>query len=381
MGILKVILVLNSGRGFLQSLFHHGVELEIGTFFEALKSERRLNYVRHELLALIDLMKTRRQNHDPFAEIEELNGFDIHGGDGHYHKASTHDEKIGGKKRAVQHFYSLNLRTHALTHLSLADIGPDRKKEHDMRALKKTGIHELRQYAPKGRKVLYVWDPAAVDLKQWSKWKSKGIYFLSRCKANLNLKVKESLPIDSEDEINKGVTHDDIVLTRDDDTLRRVIYRCPLTKKTYTYLTNLHWSVRPGVIAFLYKTRWDIEKVFDQIKNKMNEKKSWSKSENGKTAQALFICLAHNLTLLMEDKLEAEGVENTKDKAKRDKKLEQSINQSRVDPDEISSLVKDIQRVTQRRIEFFRWLEVFVFLPVPWAVALTSIQKVYEVFS
>jgi len=115
--------------------------------------------------------------------------------------------------------------------------------------------------------------------------------------------------------------------------------------------------------------------------NKMNEKKSWSKSENGKTAQALFICFAHNLTLLMEDKLEAEGVENTKDKEKRDEKLEQSIKQSEVDPDEISSLVKGIQRVTQRRIEFFRWLEIFVFLPVPCAVALASIQRVYEVFS
>lgn len=128
----------------------------------------------------------------------------------------------------------------------------------------------------------------------------------------------------------------------------------------------------------------------------MNEEKSWSKSENGKTVHALFICLAHNLTLLMEDKLEAEGVENTKDKEKRDEKLQQSIKQSKIDPDvkypksiaildqrsgEISSLVKDIQRVTQRRIEFFRWLGTFVFLPVPWAVALASIQRVYEVFS
>lgn len=59
-----------------------------------------------------------------------------------------------------------------------------------------------------------------------------------------------------------------------------------------------------------------VKKVFDQIKNKMNENKSWSKSENGKTSQAKFICFAHNMTLLMKDKLEAEGVENTKDKEK-----------------------------------------------------------------
>ena len=31
-------------------------------------------------------------------------------------------------------------------------------------------------------------------------------------------------------------------------------------------------NIRPGVIAFLYKLRWDVEKVFDQLKNKLEEK-------------------------------------------------------------------------------------------------------------
>jgi len=33
-------------------------------------------------------------------------------------------------------------------------------------------------------------------------------------------------------------------------------------------------KLRPGLIAFLYKLRWDVEKVFDQLKNKLNEQKA-----------------------------------------------------------------------------------------------------------
>ena len=34
----------------------------------------------------------------------------------------------------------------------------------------------------------------------------------------------------------------------------------------------------PGLIVFLYRRRWDLEKVYDQFKNKLNEKKSWASS-------------------------------------------------------------------------------------------------------
>jgi IS4 transposase len=57
-------------------------------------------------------------------------------------------------------------------------------------------------------------------------------------------------------------------------SIRRVTYRDPETGIVYCYLTNLPCSVEPGIVALLYKSRWDIEKVFDEFKNKLGETKS-----------------------------------------------------------------------------------------------------------
>ena len=70
-----------------------------------------------------------------------------------------------GCKDATGHFFSLNLRSHALSHLTAADQ-VERRKEHDMRALKRLSIASLRQGAARGRKVFYVWDRAGVDFQQ-----------------------------------------------------------------------------------------------------------------------------------------------------------------------------------------------------------------------
>jgi hypothetical protein len=67
----------------------------------------------------------------------------------------VHDPAIKGKRRAVGHFYTLNLRTHGLTHLTTADLQGGRKKaEHDMHALKRMSTDQLCQGAKKGRQVL-----------------------------------------------------------------------------------------------------------------------------------------------------------------------------------------------------------------------------------
>ena len=92
-----------------------------------------------------------------------------------------------GPKYATGHFFSLRLRTHALAHLTAADQ-VERKKEHDMRALQRLALTQLRQGAAKGRKVLCVWDRAGIDFRQWHLWKPTGaLYFLSREKENMQL--------------------------------------------------------------------------------------------------------------------------------------------------------------------------------------------------
>jgi hypothetical protein len=131
---------------------------------------------------------------DPFASISSLDDFDLYAGDGHFIEAATHDKaKPRGSttqpsdpneastrqttsKYATGHIYTINLRSHAMSHLAVADQ-QTRKKEHEMRTLKRQTANQLRQHAPKGRKVLYVWDRAGIDFRQWSQWKDlSGIY-------------------------------------------------------------------------------------------------------------------------------------------------------------------------------------------------------------
>ena len=68
---------------------------------------------------------------------------------------------------------------------------------------------------------------------------------------------------------------------------------------TYTYLTN-DFTLPAYQVVLLYKYRWDIEKIFHQLKSKMHERKSWACSLAAKQSHAIFECLAQNLLLLLD---------------------------------------------------------------------------------
>ena len=149
-------------------------------FFETLKSQRRRALIAecaHGLARSLPALEA-----ELWAGVPELDGFETSAGDGHFHAAAAHDSAAAddGVKYATGHFYSLHLRTHALAHLTAADQ-VERKKEHDRHALKRLSLEELRQGAPKGRQVLYVYDRGGIDFQQWHRWKhSRGLYFVSR---------------------------------------------------------------------------------------------------------------------------------------------------------------------------------------------------------
>lgn len=174
-GIVENFVQEPSGRAFLQKLFDSGRSiLKRSLFFETLKSKRRLKLCREVSLSLYKKMGINNRQADPFARFAALDEYDIYAGDGHYHAAADHDVKKAGKKYPTRHFYSVDLRAHALKHLTLADTSGIRKREHDTRALKRLDIETLRQSAPKSRKVVYVWDRAGIDFFQWFKWKHAG---------------------------------------------------------------------------------------------------------------------------------------------------------------------------------------------------------------
>lgn len=362
LGVRRVLEERPSGRGFLQHLAAAGIEAPAHSlFFETLKSARRLalvaevsNHLARSLPAL---------GADFWGGVPELAGFDVYAGDGHFHAAAAHDPRDAddGIKYGTGHFFTLNLRSHALAHLGVADQAA-RKKEHDMRALKRLALAQLRQGAATGRKVLMVWDRAGIDFQQWHKWKHRGgLYFLSREKEGMKLEPIAENAWDRADPRNQGVLADELVATSQGVSVRRVRYRCAVRGEEFGFLTT-ECTLPPGVIAHLYRLRWEIEKVFDELKNKLGEIKAWASSANAKAMQANFLCLAHNLMLLCEAELErVHGVRNEAEIARRARRLAAEEGRLVLEKRTLPVLMRTFQRLTQRSVKFIRWLRVQLF--------------------
>lgn len=124
----------------------------------------------------------RRSLPDLFRAYKCLDDFDLYASDEHVIAAANHDKAAPRKcptqsktlsriaafiatKYATGYLYSLCLRSHYMTHLTVSDQ-VERKKEHDMRTLKRQDILSLRPGGGKGRKVLYIWDRASIDFRQ-----------------------------------------------------------------------------------------------------------------------------------------------------------------------------------------------------------------------
>ena len=115
------------------------------------------------------------------------------------------------KKWPTGHFFALDLRNHHTSLLTTADTGPWRKREHDMRAIKRCELDALRGGEPKGRKVLLAWDRAGIDFNFWEKAKgTAGLYFLSMEKKNMDFMKCGDMPFDRSDPRNAGVTSDEM---------------------------------------------------------------------------------------------------------------------------------------------------------------------------
>lgn len=352
LGIQRVLEMSESGRGFLQE---HGLRFGntpgLGNYFAALKSQRRSDVIADVNLAL--LRAANFTLHDRLKEIPELASYECFAQDGHWHKAAAHDPRHEGSKMAVGHFYSLNLRTHTLWHLA-AGAG---LHEHDMSALKRIKPKGLRQSVLKGKRVLIVYDKAGIDFAYWKRCRQEcAVYFLSRVKENMVFDWIQSVPCDQSDSRNHGVTEDRRVLTRQGHLLRIVCYTDPQTGERYEFLTN-EPDLPAGVIVELYRRRWEAEKVFDEIKNKLGEKKAWATSLVAKVAQARLVAITHNLLLIYEQTLETKHRVTNQAEDKRRAKRTQVAGEKCADAGQpLSVLVLGARRATQRSVKFIRWL-------------------------
>ena len=383
MGVERSLKECKTGRAFLQdwAMAHSDNSVRVSHFFETLKSKRRLGLVAEVNTQVAASMPAHADSR--MDKLEDLAKVDVFAGDGHYHKTSVHELPIEGKRRAVGHFYTLNLRTHALTHLTAADHQDGLKKsEHDMHALKRTSTDQLRQGSKKGRQVLYVWDCAGIDIPQWHRWKqSAGIYFLSRLSDSMKLTFYSEMDFDRNDPVNRGVLTDQLVTNASSQVLFRYIkYRCPKTGIEYEFITS-HMKIRPGVLAWLYKRRWDIEKTYDTFKNKMNERKAWAKSMTAKSMQAQFLCLAHNLMVLMEQTLSSNhDVCNTRETDRCKKRAIKSIVTAQRQGRRFAPMYLNPLKRSQLTLKFIRWLRYHLDANSSIQHAIDSLSRVYALF-
>jgi len=191
--------------------------------------------------------------------------------------------------------------------------------EHDMSALKRIKPKGLRQGAPQGTRVLIVYDKAGIDFSYWDRCRRESAaYFISRVKEHMVFAWTQDAVWDPADPVNRGVFVDCQVQSRDGHhQLRRIMYQDPLTGTVYQFLTN-EPDLPPGVIVELYRRRWEAEKVFDEIKNKLGQKKAWATTLEANETQALLIALTHNLLLAYEQGLEARHeIKNTAEDRRR----------------------------------------------------------------
>ena len=373
LGVQRVLEMSESGRGFLQE---HGLRFENtpghSNYFATLNSPRRCAVIGDVNIALLAAADTKV--HDRLADIPELAGYECFAQDGHWHKAATHDLRHEGTKMAVGHFYSLNLRTHTLRHLAAGEG----LHEHDMSALKRIKPKGLRQGVPKGKRVISIYDKAGIDFGYWKRCRQEcAVYFISRVKENMVFDWIESVPWDESDARNHGVTEDRRVRTREGHALRIVYYTDPQTGEKYEFLTN-ELDLPAGVIVELYRRRWEAEKVFDQIKNKLGEKKAWTTSLVAKKAQAQLVAITHNLLLIYEQTLETKhGVINQAEDQRRAKRTETAANKCEEAGQPLSALVLRARRATQRSVKFVRWIRPSIRDQAAEAVAVLRLKVLY----
>ena len=385
MGIERCISSAISGNDFLQSHSKSdGKKVSVSHFFESIKSPRRLRHQRH--MNRLTKLSLKELLTDELSQIEELKKWHLVAGDGHYQKAAIFDPKTKAdtsrkdpSKSATGHFFKLDLRNHHLDYLDLAQPEDGKKSEHDMKMLKRLELEELRDLAPKGTKVLWLWDRAVIDYEFWLTAKSrKGVYFATLEKSNSVTKfIREHAIIDYSDGRSEGVMSDRMVESSKGFEIRQIIYINPADGVEYCYLTN-EYTLPAWTIVLLYKHRWDIEKVFDELKSKLGEQRSWASSKNAKIAHALFLCLTHNIMLLLENSLQTE--ERMEDRVEPKKKRTRAKTkkngwQNKLPPSFINTF---FHRASQRTCRFIRWLRTSLFKRLTYKDSLSELAEAWE---
>lgn len=380
MGIKRVISYHTSGRSFIQMMIDKFdfKALTVNNFFKAIASKRRLKLTK-EINENILRDYSPIDHNNPFKDRPELDGYALYAADGHYHKHATHEKHENGKSYAVGHIYATNLRTRAVQHLDV--LRPKNKKENEIHALKRLGGKVLRMGEPKGKKVIVVYDRIAIDFAEWYNWKqSRGVYIITREKSNLSLMILGNLNFDRNDPVNANITADQQVSNGRGTMIRRIVYTDPLSGQTYKFITNVT-NIAPGLIAYMYKVRWDIEKVFQQFKSNYQEKKAWGKTNEAKSVQANFLCIVYNLMLILENKVEREnGIVDQKVIEKQKRRIAENREILKRKKLKINPMILALKKSVMMSCQFLRLIRIALDDLTSWSSFIKKLRPRMEVY-
>jgi hypothetical protein len=152
----------------------------------------------------------------------------------------------------------------------------------------------------------YVMDKAYVDFKRLNKINEAKGFFVVRFKNNIKFEKTFSRTFNR----RNGVRADEVgcltgTVGKKDyhDKIRKIIFYDRKKKKTLVFMTN-NFSIKPHIIAELYKRRWMIEIFFKWIKQNLKIKKFFGNSLNAIETQIWIAISTYLLVMIAKKKLQ-----------------------------------------------------------------------------
>jgi len=151
---------------------------------------------------------------------------------------------------------------------------------------------------------IYVFDKAYNDYKAFDQFSNSGTGFVTRIKDNAVYAINETKEIP--ENVHSGVLEDVIIeveVKKEKITtllkLRKVRFYDRANKREFEFLTNL-MEIRADMIAALYKTRWQIELIFKQLKQNFPLKYFLGDNENAIKIQIYCVLIVNLLIAVIK---------------------------------------------------------------------------------
>lgn len=379
LGVRRINTFHPSGRSFLQSARQCDVtEVSLKAYFGAASSLRRLSMI-HELNRTLSQKIVVPA--DRFARFPELAGRDILALDGHDIRHATHEPPApmaSGRREVpdtVTGVFLRNLRSGAARVLAQTD-----GHQHEWAAVKDRPWSDFLWHPDAQGTILGI-DPVAVDFAFLRGAKFKGGFtVITRTKANLVVREVKPLEWDKKDSRNQGVLSDERVRFGEPGEFRRIRYQDPESGEVHEFLTT-EFHLAPGIIAQLYRLRWDIEKFFDACENLLAEKRAWGVGPVPAQVQNEFLVLTHNLLLLLSGRLEVEeGIRDEKVEAKYDAALKLRIAAALLAGKKVSPWVRVLRRITRWSSQFTRWIQDAIVHSWEWDAGVAKLAPLMRAY-